>query len=102
MFLIVIGFIYQATLIYEEATVKNKTETDKWEDCLQSYVTNVCTPRGKKDAIKDQRACQDAYECLQKGINSPSLMELGSEATRQTGMTFGLPALAGVMLYRMV
>ena len=78
MVLILIGFIYQGTLIYKEATMKNKTETDKWEDCLQSYVTNVCTPRGKKDAIKDQRACQDAYECLQRGIDSPSLMEVGT------------------------
>ena len=102
MVLIVLGFIYQATLIYEEATMKNNTATEKWEDCLQSYVTNVCTPRGKKESMKDQRACQDAYDCLQRGIDSQSLMELGSEATKQTGLSFGLPALAGVMMYRMI
>ena len=102
MVLIVIGFIYQGTLIYKDATIKNKTQTDKWEDCLHNYVTNICTPRGKKDTIKDQKACEDAYECLHRGIDSPSLMELGSEATKQTGMTLGVPALAGVMLYRMI
>ena len=29
MVLILVGFIYQVTVIYKESTVKNKTETDK-------------------------------------------------------------------------
>ena len=98
----VIGFVYQASAIYQESIVQNKVEVDKWEECLQGYVQGVCTPKGKKDSLKDEKACRDAYECIQRGVRSPTWVDLCYEAAKNTGISFGLPVLVGVIVYRMI
>ena len=100
--ILVLGFVYQATSIYKESTIKTKAEIEHWNDCLETFVRGVCSAKVKKESIKDEKTCQEAYDCLHKGVETKGLMDLGSEATKQTGITFGLPALAGVMLYRMI
>ena len=48
LLVLVVGFLYQASIIYEETAQKSQVSQEKWEECLQAYVQSVCSPKTRK------------------------------------------------------
>ena len=48
MMVLVLGFLYQTSNVYQDSLVDNKERVEDWEECLADYMNGLCSPNVKK------------------------------------------------------